>query len=249
MLITGASRGIGRSAAQRFAAAGDRVVVHFGTNADKAEETRQSLPLSVVGGHICLQADLAKPGAAVRLIDAALAQCDGILDVVVVNHGIYEETPFEDTNTEDWVSSFKRILQVNLAAPAELAHAAGKHMVARGGGGAIVFVSSRGALRGEPLAPAYGASKAGLNSLTGSLAQALGPHRIRVSAVTPGFIRTEMAANVLEGPRGEEIRAQSSWGRVGEPSEVAEAIFFLASEGATWSTGCVLDCNGASYLH
>lgn len=197
---------------------------------------------------MCLQAELGPVGTASGLLNAALAKC-GVLDVVVINHAIYEETPFEETSAEQWVTSFERVLRVNLAAPAELAHAAGKHMISRGVGGAIVFVSSRGAMRGEPLAPAYGASKAGINSLTGSLAQALGPHRIRVCAVTPGFICTEMAAKVLEGPRGDGIRAQSPWGRVGEPLEVAEAVFFLASPAAVWNTGCVLDCNGASYLH
>merc|ERR1711948_203793 len=115
-------------------------------------------------------------------------------------------------------------------------------MAARGKGGAIVFVSSRGAYRGEPLAPAYGASKAGLNALCGSLAQALGHHKIQVSGVAPGFIRTDMAAPVLEGERGDGIRSQSSWGRVGEPEEVAESVFYLASPEAVWNTGCILDC-------
>ena len=101
----------------------------------------------------------------------------------------------------------------------------------------------------RPLAPAYGASKAGLHALTGSLAQALGPHRIRVAAVAPGFVATDMAAPVLSGPRGDGIRAQSPWQRVGTPGEVAEASYFLSTEGATWSSGAVLDCNGASYLH
>ena len=99
------------------------------------------------------------------------------------------------------------------------------------------------------LAPAYGVSKAGLNSLTGSLAQAFGPSGIRVAAVAPGFIITAMAAPVLAGERGDGIRQQSPMNRVGEPEEVAAAVHFLASEEGQWSSGAVLDCNGASYLH
>ena len=79
--------------------------------------------------------------------------------------------------------------------------------------------------------------------------QALGQHGIGVSAVAPGFIETDMAKAVLQGPQGDTIRSQSSWGRVGLPCEVADAVFFLASSGAGWCSGTVLDCNGASYLH
>eukprot|EP00445_Apocalathium_hangoei_P024354 CAMPEP_0203933564 /NCGR_PEP_ID=MMETSP0359-20131031/71721_1 /ASSEMBLY_ACC=CAM_ASM_000338 /TAXON_ID=268821 /ORGANISM="Scrippsiella Hangoei, Strain SHTV-5" /LENGTH=255 /DNA_ID=CAMNT_0050863163 /DNA_START=5 /DNA_END=769 /DNA_ORIENTATION=+ len=246
-LVTGASRGIGASIAQRFAAAGDRVILHYNKNAAAAEEVAASLPTSIGGKHLCFQADLALPGAASSLVKFVVSQC-GAIDVLVGNHGVYEETPFDQTDAAAWSASFERVLRINLTAPAELAHAAAAAMVARGAGGAIVFVSSRGALRGEPLAPAYGASKAGLNSLTGSLAQALAPHRVRVAAVAPGFVATEMAEPALRGPRGDGIRAQSPFNRVGEPHEIAEAVFYLASEGAAWSSGAVLDCNGASYL-
>ena len=174
--------------------------------------------------------------------------------MLVVNHGIYEETPVEATTAAEWSASFARVLRTNLAAPAELSYAFAKHAISRGadggnGNGAIVFVSSRGAYRGEPLAPAYGASKAGMNSLTGSLAQALGAHGVRVAAVAPGFVATEMAEAVLASPRGDGIRAQSPFGRVGQTDEVAAEVHFLASEEGAWCTGSVLDCNGASYLH
>lgn len=89
VLVTGAARGIGRAIAQRHAAAGDRVIVHFSTSAAAAEDTRSSLPRVEAGAHICLQADLSVPGNASRLIDEAVRQCNG-LDVLVCNHGIYE---------------------------------------------------------------------------------------------------------------------------------------------------------------
>jgi NAD(P)-dependent dehydrogenase (short-subunit alcohol dehydrogenase family) len=116
------------------------------------------------------------------------------------------------------------------------------------GGGRIVNVSSRGAFRGEPLGPAYGASKAALNSLSQSLAKYLAPHNITVSVVAPGFVQTDMALGKLTGVQGDEIRRQSPFNRVARPEEVAYAVLFLASEGAEFMTGAILDVNGASYL-
>ena len=117
-----------------------------------------------------------------------------------------------------------------------------------GGGGRIVNITSRGAYRGEPIKPAYGASKAGLTSLSQSLAVALAPHKIFVGAVAPGFVNTELTADRLASAEGAEIKAQSGFNRVAEPKEVAHAVLFLASEGAEFSTGTVIDVNGASYL-
>ena len=116
------------------------------------------------------------------------------------------------------------------------------------GGGRIVNVSSRGAFRGEPEQPAYGASKAALNALSQSLAQHLAPYGIFVGVVAPGFVETDMAAERLRGEAGDAIRAQSPLGRVARPEEVAYAVLFLASEGAAFATGAILDVNGASYL-
>jgi 3-oxoacyl-[acyl-carrier protein] reductase len=112
----------------------------------------------------------------------------------------------------------------------------------------VVNVSSRGAFRGEPDTPAYAASKAGLNAFAQSMALALAPHDIRVGTVAPGFVQTEMAEDLLRGPGGDAIRAQSPFGRVARPEEVASAVFWLASEGARFATGSIIDVNGASYL-
>jgi NAD(P)-dependent dehydrogenase (short-subunit alcohol dehydrogenase family) len=116
------------------------------------------------------------------------------------------------------------------------------------GGGRIVNVTSRGAFRGEPDHAAYGASKAGLNSLSQSMAKALAPHGIYVTAVAPGFVETDMAAPYLHGPRGDEIRDQSPMGRAASAEEVARVIVFLATSGAESTTGAIVDVNGASYL-
>jgi NAD(P)-dependent dehydrogenase (short-subunit alcohol dehydrogenase family) len=117
-----------------------------------------------------------------------------------------------------------------------------------GGGGRIVNVSSRGAFRGEPGQPAYGASKAGLNAFGQSLARALAPHGIAVASVAPGFVDTDMAASSLAGPGGDAIRAQSPFGRVARAEEIAAAVVYLASPEAEWASGTIIDLSGASYL-
>jgi len=116
------------------------------------------------------------------------------------------------------------------------------------GGGRIVNVSSRGAFRGEPDQPAYGASKAALIAFGQSLARSLGPHGIAVTTIAPGWTATDMAADTLAGPRGEAIRTESPLGRVATPEEVARAVLYLASPEAELASGAVLDFNGASYL-
>jgi NAD(P)-dependent dehydrogenase (short-subunit alcohol dehydrogenase family) len=117
-----------------------------------------------------------------------------------------------------------------------------------GRGGRIVNVASRGAFRGEPGQPAYGASKAGLIAFGQSLARALGPAGISVTAVAPGFTDTDMAVDALAGEEGERRRAESPLGRIATPEEVAAAVLYLASPQAEFATGTVLDVNGASYL-
>jgi 3-oxoacyl-[acyl-carrier protein] reductase len=115
-------------------------------------------------------------------------------------------------------------------------------------GGRIVNVTSRGAFRGEPRHPAYGASKAGLNAFGQSMARALAPLGISVGTVAPGYVETEMAAADLNSPQGAEIRAQSPFNRVAAPEEIAAAVVYLASDQAEWASGTILDLNGASYL-
>jgi NAD(P)-dependent dehydrogenase (short-subunit alcohol dehydrogenase family) len=241
ILVTGASRGVGAAVARAFAALGDRVVVHYGGSKDAAEAVLASLPGS---GHVALQADLADPEAVRTLVDEAVKAL-GSLDVLVNNAGIYELHKIEEVSYEDWQAAWQRTLAVNLLGPANLIWCAARHLPR---GGRIVNVSSRGAFRGEPRQPAYGASKAGLNSLGQSMARALGPRGIAVSTVAPGYIDTDMAADVIHGPEGDDIRAQSPLGRVSTPEEVAAAVVYLASPQAEYTSGAILDLNGASHL-
>ncbi len=243
VLVTGASRGIGAAIAQAFAAAGDRVAVHHARSERAGEAVAAGLP---GGGHVVVQADLADAGQVRACVDTAAERLGG-LDVLVNNAGIFVAHPPLTTTYEQWQQVWAQTLSVNLVGAANATFCALPHLLTRGGG-AVVNVSSRGAFRGEPDCPAYGASKAGLNALGQSLAVALAPHGITVGTVAPGFVQTDMAREVLDGPGGDGVRAQSPFGRVARPDEVASAVLWLASPGARFASGTIIDVNGASYL-
>lgn len=242
-LVTGSSRGIGRATALALAGSGARVAVHYRSDEEAAARTLADLPGD---GHCAIKADVSDADEARRLIDEVDARL-GALDVLVNNAGVGGHHPLEEVDYADWRAAWQRVLATNLLGPANLSYCAAHLMMARGGG-RIVNVSSRGAFRGEPRQPAYGASKAGLNALGQSLAQALAPHGVLVFTVAPGFVETDLAAARLAGPGGDELRAQSPFGRVARPEEVARAIAFLATEAPEFMSGCIVDVNGASYL-
>ncbi len=245
ILVTGSSRGIGRAVAEAFAAAGERVAIHHRDSARLAAEVVAALPGE---GHVVVQADIADPQAVRTMVDAAAGQLGG-LDVLVNNAASFGRLghPVGEVSYQQWQEAWQTTIGLNLIGAANVTWCAVQHMIAAGGG-QIVNVSSRGAFRGEPSQPAYGASKAGLNALGQSLAIALAPHNITVAAVAPGFVQTDMAAAHLAGPAGDAIRAQSPFGRVARPEEIAAAVVYLASPAAQWASGAILDLNGASYL-
>ncbi|HET7922078.1 MAG TPA: SDR family oxidoreductase [Gammaproteobacteria bacterium] len=243
ILVTGAARGIGRACAEAFASLGGTLAVHCHTSRVQAEALVKALPGA---RHRVFAADLAQPAACERLIRDIIVHF-GKLDVLVNNAGIYEPRPLQELSYEAWQATWKRTLDINLLAAANLCFLVAQQMRARGRGH-IINISSRGAFRGEPDAPAYGAAKAGLNQLSQSLAQALAPHNVFVGVVAPGFVETDMAAELLNGPDGEAIRAQSPLRRVATPQEIAAAVTRLAADGMLYATGCILDVNGASYL-
>ena len=243
VFVTGGSRGIGRAIAKAFAERGARVAILFRFNEAAAKETLTGLCGT---GHIVVQADIAKPDEVATAIASTNKQF-GDLDIVINNAGIGIHHPLESTTYNDWQAAWRRTIDTNLHGPANVCFCAARYMI-ESGGGRIVNVTSRGAFRGEPTKPAYGASKAGLNSLSQSLAVGLAPYNIFVGAVAPGFVNTELTADRLQGKEGVEIRAQSPLNRVAEAREVAHAVLFLCSEGAEFSTGAIIDINGASYL-
>ncbi|MFV2102636.1 SDR family NAD(P)-dependent oxidoreductase [Micromonospora sp. LOL_024] len=246
VLVTGGSRGIGRAVVRAFAAGGDRLAIHHRDSTELAEQLRTELPGD---GHVVVRADLADPDAVRTMVDEAADRLGG-LDVLVNNAGVFGPAdpphPVFDSSYEQWRQRWREVLDTNLFGAANAAWCAAQHMRARGG--RIVNVSSRGAFRGEPANPAYGASKAGLNAMAQSLAVALAPYGIAVATVAPGFVETDMTNEHLKSPRGAATRAQSPFDRVARPEEIAAAVHWLASTEAEWASGTIIDLNGASYL-
>jgi NAD(P)-dependent dehydrogenase (short-subunit alcohol dehydrogenase family) len=246
-LVTGGSRGVGAAVATALAEAGYTVAVHCRADTTEADAVAAALPGL---GHAVVPGDLADPERAQSVVAAAVEALGGV-DLLVNNAGRYVERPITETSYADWQANWREILDVNLHGTANVTWCVVHHLLHRPegpAGGRIVNVGSRGAYRGEPNAPAYGASKAGVHSLTQSLAVDLAPHGIGVAAVAPGFIRTEMVAGLLDGAAGDGIRAQSPFGRVAEAAEIAAAVAWLAAPESIWASGAVLDLNGASYL-
>ncbi|PPB47992.1 3-oxoacyl-ACP reductase [Arthrobacter pityocampae] len=247
ILVTGASRGIGAAIARDLAGRGHRIAVHAGRDLAAAAAVRDALPGD---GHVAVVGDVGDPEACRRIVGEAVVGLDGV-DVLVNNAGIFEAHPIDAVSFDDWQDVWRRTLDVNLLGPANLVWLVARHLLDRPAGpagGRLVSVGSRGAYRGEPVTPAYGASKAALHAMTQSLAVALAPHGILAAAVAPGFVETDMGRTVLDGPGGDAVRAQSPFDRVATPEEVAQTVSWLATDAPLWVSGTVVDVNGASYL-
>lgn len=249
VLVTGASRGIGRAVAHAFAEQGDRVAVHVRSAVDEGEATLAALPGT---GHALVVADLGDAAQAGALPAAAEEALGGPASVLVNNAGIATAPehahPPATTEPAGWRQSWEDYLRINTLGTALVTHAMTARLVELGLPGRVITIGTRGVHRGEPDFPAYAASKAALHSMDASLAVALAPHGIAVATVAPGFVETERVAERLDSPAGEAIRADSPFGRVGRPQEVASAVLWLASPDAVWASGATLDLNGASHL-
>lgn len=241
VFVTGASGGIGFAIASMFAQAGAKVAFHFNRNKSKAEKLFAQLEGR---GHLLIEMDLSKPDSIPETF-RAIQNDFGAPDILINNAGVFLRHKLTDCNFTDWRQAWEQTMNVNLLGPANLVHCAVPFMMAQGGG-KIINITSRGAFRGEPEAPAYGASKAGLNALSQSMAKLLGPHQIHVYAIAPGFTDTERVAPILKTNR--TLIDEIPLGRVATPEEVARTALFLADEGQASLTGCIIDINGASYL-
>jgi 3-oxoacyl-[acyl-carrier protein] reductase len=243
VLVTGASRGIGREISRQFAAEGAHVVIHYHQNKDAAQATLHSLQGE---GHAMIAADISNPASAAQLVETAITQF-GRIDVLVNNAGVCDDHQIADVDYQQWQDAWHTIIGTNLLGAAYVTHGVVQQMIQQGGG-KIINISSRGAFRGEPDAPAYGASKAALNAMSQSLAKSLAPRHIFVYAVAPSFVETDMARYLLESDAGAEILKQSPLNRLALPEEIAHTVLFLAGENTEYLTGCIIDINGASYL-
>lgn len=243
ILVTGASRGIGRATAIAFAKQGASVGVNFKSNSAEAH-----LTLNTMRGdsHQLFKRDISITTEAQGLIHDFIEHY-GKIDVLVNNAGIAIAHDIDLIDFEHWTKAWERTLQTNLFAAANLSFLAAQQMMETNGGH-IVNVSSRGAFRGEPSQPAYGASKAGLNAMSQSLAKKLAPYGVYVGVVAPGFTETDMATETLTKDEKENMLNETPFHRMARPEEVAHAIMFLASKDAAYMSGTIIDVNGASYL-
>ena len=239
-LVTGASRGIGGATAEALAAAGAAVFVHYRRQRQAAEEIVEAIIGR--GGDAAAGAGDVRDAASVEaLVESTLGRW-GRLDVLVCNAGIWKEAAVDRMSEEEWDET----LDVNLKGVYLCTRYAVPHMIAAGRG-AIVNVSSTAGQRGEPLHAHYAASKGGIIAWTKALAGELARKGIRVNAVAPGWVETEMSAEAL-ATEGDEITSIIPLGRVGQPDEIASAVCFLASDLASYITGEILNVNGGNVL-
>ncbi|MFV8166556.1 SDR family oxidoreductase [Mycobacterium sp. 134] len=241
-LVTGGSRGIGRAIAQRLAADGAQIGVHYGTGADAAAQTVQQIR-DAGGTAFAFGAQLGVPGDADQLWAGFDQHADGV-DILVNNAGILgTRTPFTDLTRAE----FDTVLAVNTAAPVFVVQ---QGLSRLRDGGRIVNISTRftHGMRIPDLL-AYAMSKAAIDAFTATLAKELAARRITVNAVGPGSVDTDMNAARLATPEGRAaVAAQSPFNRVADAADVADIVAFLASDDSRWVTGQWIDATGGSML-
>ena len=243
ILVTGASRGIGRAIAEQLAEAGAQVAVHYGRNANAAQRVADRCGR----GATVFQADLSKPVEVLQLFENVIAHF-GHIDGLVNNAGISMGAAVEGDDIA-FADSWSRTMLVNLHATGLLCKKAINHFSERGGG-RIVNIASRAAFRGDTSDYlAYAASKGGVVALTRSIARAYGKQHIKAFVVAPGFTRTSMAEDFIKKYGEAYLTDDIALPALTQPDDIAPTIAFLLSGLADHSTGCTIDINAGSYVH
>jgi 3-oxoacyl-[acyl-carrier protein] reductase len=241
-LVTGGSRGIGRAVSLLFGRLGARVAVHYAR--DEAAASEVVAGVRAAGGEaFAVQADLADPAAAERAVGETVSRF-GSLDVLVANHGIWKRASIEAMTQDEWDET----LRVNLGGVYAVVHHAARHMLPRRAG-AMVLVASTAGQRGEAHHAHYAASKGAILAFTKSVAAELAPHGIRVNAVSPGWVLTDMTRATFDDPAEAAAAVRPiPLGRPGTPEEIAGPVAFLASDLASFLYGEVLNVNGGAVM-
>jgi 3-oxoacyl-[acyl-carrier protein] reductase len=230
-LVTGGSRGIGAAVARELGAAGARVAVNYRSSADAAKQVAEAVGGVAVEGDV---ADPASAGALVEQVEEAL----GDLDCLVNNAGVTRDGLIARMSDDDW----EAVIETNLRGTFNTCRAVSRKMLRRRAG-SIVNLTSVVGIHGNPGQANYAASKAGIIGLTKALARELGTRGVRVNAVAPGYIDTELTGVLPEEVRN-AILGSTPLGRLGEPEDVARAVRFLCSDESAFVTGAVLLVDG-----
>ncbi len=236
-IITGAARGIGRACAERFLLEGANVVI-----ADIATDALAHTAKELGGSDriVAVHADVSRRADVEKIIETAVAKF-GRLDIMVNNAGIVRSQEFLDITEDD----YDAVLGVNLKGAFFGTQAAGRQMIAQGGGGVIINMSSINALLAIPALATYAISKGGMNQVTTVAAIAFAPHNIRVVGIGPGTILTEIAQSVMTTDAARRtVLSRTPIGRCGEPAEIASVAAFLASADASYITGQTVYVDG-----
>lgn len=244
ILVTGASRGIGRALAIKLAEAGASIAVHYNHNEIEAAQLVEQLGQKAKAFH----ADFSKPQEAVILFNEVCHEM-GSIDVVINNAGIALGAAF-NLSEDDWAQAWNQTMAVNLTSPALICKNAVQHFLHRKTTGRVINIASRAAFRGEePEYMAYAASKAGLVSLTKTIARSYGKDGITAFTVAPGFVQTDMSRAFVQTYGADHVEKDLALGRLTEPKDIAPLVAFIASGMADHATGATFDVNAGSYMH
>lgn len=242
VLVTGASRGIGRSLAEGLAGAGATVATHFNRSRAAAEDLAENLG----HGARAFQADLAEPSSCAHLFDEVV-EAYGRVDVLVNNAGIALDIPL-DVALDEWRKSWDLTMAVNLRAVELLCRLAVRHF-RQHDGGRLINVASRAAFRGDrPEYMAYAASKGGVVALTRSIARAFGRAGVCAFVLAPGWVRTDMAQEFIDEHGEDHVASELALDRLTEPADLTPLVVLLASGLADHATGATFDVNAGSYV-